>query len=104
MSLNAQQIRYLKGLTHHLHPVVTVAARGLSENVLAEIDSALRQHELIKVRLRGEREQRRGWIEQIARSSRAEIVHTIGRVACYFRRNPEKPVIALPGADAAGAR
>ena len=98
MPLNAQQIRYLRGLTHHLHPVVTVAAKGLSENVLAEIDAALRHHELIKVRLRGEREQRARWIAEIAQRCNAETVHTIGQVACYFRRNRKKPVLALPGA------
>jgi RNA-binding protein len=97
MPLNAQQIRYLRGLTHPLSPVVIVAAKGLSESVIAEIDAALRHHELIKVRLRGDREQRRIWIDEIARRCRAERVHAIGQVACFFRRNPGKPVIALPG-------
>ncbi len=103
MSLNPQQIRYLRGLTHQLHPLVTVASKGLSETVLAEIDAALRHHELVKVRLRAEREQRAGWIEDIARICKAEKVHAIGQVACYFRRNPKKPVIALPG-DAGAQR
>lgn len=102
MPLNAQQLRYLKGLTHHLAPVVTVAAKGLSDNVLAEINAALRHHELIKVRLRGEREQRASWIAEIARRCNAQHVHSIGHVACYFRRNREKPVIALP--EATGRR
>ncbi|HMB59267.1 MAG TPA: YhbY family RNA-binding protein, partial [Xanthomonadales bacterium] len=53
MSLSTQQIRYLRGLSHHLRPVVTIADKGLSENVLAELDSALDTHELIKVKLRG---------------------------------------------------
>lgn len=96
--LNAQQIRYLRGLTHDLHPVVTVASKGLTENVLAEIEAALKHHELVKVRLRTEREQRKAWIDEITRSCDAEVVHAIGQVASYFRRNPEKPVIALPGA------
>ena len=97
MSLTAQQIRYLRGLTHDLHPLVTVADKGLTENVLAEIDAALKRHELVKVKLRAGREQRKAWIEQIAKSADAEVVHAIGQVASYFRRNREKPVIALPG-------
>lgn len=101
MPLTARQIRHLRGLCHHLHPVVTVAARGLDTNVLAEIDAALRHHELIKVRMRSDRAQRRTWVAEIARRCRAETVQTIGQVACYFRRNPEKPVIALPGAGGA---
>ncbi|MEJ8567414.1 YhbY family RNA-binding protein [Elongatibacter sediminis] len=96
MPLTNPQIRYLRGLSHPLQPVVTVAAKGLTENVMAELDSALRHHELIKVRLRAAREQRQKWIGEIEQACGAEIVHTIGQVACYFRRNPKKPVIALP--------
>lgn len=97
MSLSAQQTRYLRGLTHHLHPVVTVAAKGLSENVMAEIETALNHHELVKIRLRAERGLRQQWIGEIAESCGAERVHTIGHVTSFFRHNPKKPVIKLPG-------
>lgn len=97
MSLNPAQIRYLRGLGHHLRPVVTIADKGLSENVLAELDSALNTHELIKVKMRGDRETRKAWIEEIGKQFRAERIHVIGQVACFYRRNPQKPVIVLPG-------
>ncbi len=96
MPLTNAQRRYLRGLTHDLKPVVTLADKGLSENVRAEIEQALEHHELIKVKIRAEREQREAWIEQIARDFRAELVHRIGQVACYYRRHPKKPKIALP--------
>ena len=44
MPLNNRQLRFLRGLTHKLHPVVIVADKGLTENVLAEIESALVAH------------------------------------------------------------
>lgn len=96
MSLSSQQLRYLRGLTHDLQPVVTVADKGLSENVLAEIDAALLKHELIKVKLRAERDQRDNWITEVMQRFGAEKVHVIGQVACFFKRNRKKPVIALP--------
>jgi len=96
MPLNNQQKRYLRGLTHDLAPVVIVAEKGLSENVMAEIEQALDHHELIKVKLRGDRDQRQDWSERITRAGRAELVHRIGQVACYYRRNPKKQKIALP--------
>ena len=96
MALSNTQQRYLRGLTHDLKPVVTVADKGLSENVQAEIEQALDHHELIKVKLRAEREQRARWTEQISSTFGAELVHQIGQVACYYRRNPKKPKIALP--------
>ncbi len=96
MALNTAQKKYLRGLTHQLDPVVMVAEKGLTENVLAEIDLALEHHELIKIKLRTEREQRQAWVEQIEKCFKAELVHQIGQVACYFRRNHEKPKLALP--------
>ncbi len=96
MSLTSQQIRYLRGLTHHLQPVVMVGDKGLSETVMAEIESALDHHELVKIRLRTDRDSRKAWIRQINEACGAEKVHIIGQVACFFRRNSKQPVIALP--------
>ena len=96
MTLNNRQVRHLRGLTHSLQPVVTVADKGLTENVMAEIESALDHHELVKIKLRSDRETRARWISEIAEGCGAEKVHVIGQVACFFRRNPEKPVVELP--------
>ncbi len=96
MPLTNSQKKHLRGLSHDLHPVVMVADKGLSENVLAEVEQALEHHELIKVKLRGEREQRDAWIEQLVTSTGAQVVHRIGQVVCLYRRHPEKPKIELP--------
>ena len=87
MPLSAQQKSFLRGLTHNLHAVVTVADKGLTENVIAELEAALNKHELIKVKLRAERAERKNWIDEIGRQCNAERVHVIGQVACFFRRN-----------------
>ena len=81
VSLSSRQVKYLRGLTHSLQPVVIVADKGLTENVLAEIDSALERHELVKIKLRSDRETRSEWIRSIGQSTGAAKVHTIGQVA-----------------------
>lgn len=96
MSLNNRQRRFLRGLTHKLKPVVYVGEKGLSDNVRAEIDSALDHHELVKIKMRSDRETRAGWVDEIGRAFGAEAVHSIGQTASFYRRNPEKPVIELP--------
>lgn len=96
MALNRTQIRHLRGLCHSLHPVVTVADKGLTDNVRAEVELALNSHELIKVKLRGERDRRRAWIDELVASTGAEQVQAIGQVVCLFRRHPENPRIHLP--------
>jgi len=94
--LNTSQKKYLRGLTHALDPVVMIADKGLSENVMHEIEQALDHHELVKLKIRADREDRNAWISAIGASTGAELVHQIGQVACFYRRNPKTPKIALP--------
>ncbi|MGK7295789.1 MAG: YhbY family RNA-binding protein [Candidatus Wenzhouxiangella sp. M2_3B_020] len=95
MSLNNAQIRRLRGLGHDLSPVVIVADKGLTDNVMAEIETALDAHELVKIKLRGERSARREWAGRIVERTGAQLVQSIGQVALLFRRNPDNPRIAL---------
>ena len=66
MPINASQKRFLRGRTHHLNPVVMIGEKGLSENVLTELERALDHHELIKVKLRTDRASRAAIIQQIS--------------------------------------
>ena len=93
MPLKASQKKHLRGLAHHLKPIVIVADKGLSETVVAEIERALNDHELIKVKLRSDREKRNAWAASIAQDCKAELIQSIGQVACFYRKNPDKPVI-----------
>jgi len=96
MDLTNSQRKFLRGLTHGLEPVVMVADKGLTENVRAELELALEHHELIKVKVRADRGQRKAWTEEIAQATGAHLVHQIGQVACYYRRHPKKPKLTLP--------
>ena len=54
-----QDIKQLRTIGHKLKPIVTIAGNGLSEGVWAELDRALSDHELIKIKLAvGSREAR----------------------------------------------
>ncbi len=91
------QRRYLRGLAHQLKPVIMVGNKGITESLLKEFDSALARHELVKVKLSSEdRDERKSQIAAMADSGQAEVVQSVGRVALYFRRNNEEPVLALP--------
>jgi RNA-binding protein len=97
MSLKPSQKRYLRGLAHALKPVVAVGNKGVSAAVVAEFSLALDHHELIKVRLAGEdRDARKAQIVALSDVPGAELVQTIGKIACFYRRNADAPKIALP--------
>ena len=48
--------RHLRRLAHELEPVVHVGAAGVTESVIAALDRALRDHELVKLRIARERD------------------------------------------------
>ena len=79
--------------------MVIIGQYGLKESVFAEIDAALRAHELIKVRVAAEdRIERSAFIESIRAHAGAELVQRLGHVAVLYRRNPARPRIDLPSA------
>ncbi|MCB1747178.1 MAG: YhbY family RNA-binding protein [Gammaproteobacteria bacterium] len=83
--------RKLKQSAHHLKPVVLVGQHGLTAAVMAEIDRALTDHELIKVHFRGmERDERGQEIARAAAALAADVVSTIGGMAVLYRENPDK--------------
>jgi RNA-binding protein len=91
MNLNERQKKILRGLGHQLKPLITVGEAGLSESLLAEFESTLDHHELIKVRVRaGDRDARDEIIERLCRTSSAQLVQRIGNVALLFRQNLKK--------------
>lgn len=86
--MNAAKKRKLRQIAHHLDPVVTVGDKGLSDTVLAEAIRALRDHELIKVKLAaGEREDRRALADAVAKDTNSELVYIIGKIAVLYKEN-----------------
>ena len=94
MKLTTQQIRRLRQLAHHLKPVVMIGDKGVSDNVLAELDRALEAHELIKVRISADKTQKRAMTEKISQHSGAQIVQLIGHMSVLYRAS-EKPQIMI---------
>lgn len=92
MSKQAKEdTKQLRTIGHKLKPVVTVAGNGLSENVLAELERALNDHELIKIKLAvGSREARQEVTTQICTATGAQLIQSIGSVALILRRS-KKP-------------
>ncbi len=96
MNLNKKQIQYLKGEAHSLKPVVLLGSNGLTEGVIAEIDSALEHHELIKEKIPTDDREVKGLIvEAICRETNATKIQVIGKTLVIYRQSEEKK-IAIP--------
>jgi RNA-binding protein len=81
--LTSKQRQFLKGRAHALSPVVRIGKGGLTPAVVLEAKTALRAHELIKVRIE---------VEDAA----AHLVGAVGKVAILYRARDEDPALRLP--------
>ena len=88
--LSGKQRRALRARAHHLNPVVSIGAAGASDAVLAELELALDEHQLVKLRIAADdRQQRRDLIDTLCRRSNAELIQRIGHTAVVYRERPE---------------
>lgn len=95
LTLTLVRRRALRALAHAITPVVRIGETGLSENVIHELDQALRSHELIKIKVfSDERKTRDALLEEICRRLEAAPVQHIGKVLVIYRPKPDQ--IAVP--------
>ena len=89
--------KHLRGLAHALKPLVHVGSAGLTGRVVEAVDMALADHELIKVKMAAERDERKVIAEEMARRTGSEIAGLIGSIAILYRpaAEPEKRSIVL---------
>jgi len=80
----------LRGLTHALKPVIMIGNKGLTEAVQLEIERALIDHELIKIKINVEdKKTYQQIIDKICQEREAHLIQTIGRIAVIYRKSEE---------------
>ena len=88
---NGINIRQLRAIGHKLKPVVTVSQSGLTDGVSLELNRALQDHELIKVKIPLKSSgSRKEIIDAICKASSAKIVQELGNILLLIRRT-KKP-------------
>jgi RNA-binding protein len=97
MALTGKQRRHLRALGHALAPVAHVGKGGLSPAVVAAVDRALADHELVKVKLLESLELDRDQAAtELAAGTQAEVAQVLGRTVLLYRPDPDQPRITLP--------
>lgn len=96
--LTSSQRKYLRGLAHHLDPVVLIGKAGVTDALIGAADTALGSHELIKVRFNDFKDQKKELVREIESRTHSELCGVIGHVAIFYRQQPdaEKRKIDLP--------
>jgi RNA-binding protein len=95
--LSGKQRRHLRALAHELRPLVQIGKGGIDDGVVAAVDRALVDHELVKIRL-GENAgvERQDAADQLATRTSSQVAQVLGNVLLLYRPNPDDPTIVLP--------
>ena len=92
MAMTPSRRSELRSEAHKLTPVVIIGDKGLTDEVMAEIDRSLNAHELIKVRANtNDRDARELWMEKICEHLRAQAIQQIGKILVIYRQSFDKP-------------
>ena len=88
--MNSADKKKFRTVAHTLKPVIMIGQAGLTAAVLAELELVLNTHELIKVRIRAERDERKLISIKICAETGAELIQAIGQIVVIYRLNPDK--------------
>jgi RNA-binding protein len=86
MTLSNQQKKQFRTIGHSLKPVVTIAAKGTTESVVMELERAISDHELIKIKVVvGDRDKRNSTISTVNEILGSITVQQIGNIALIYK-------------------
>ncbi|MDJ0804115.1 MAG: ribosome assembly RNA-binding protein YhbY [Desulfobacterales bacterium] len=96
--MTGRQRKYLRGLAHTLKPVIYIGKGGVSAEILKATESALDDHELIKIKFVENKAQKKRLANFICKETSSDLAGMIGHVAIVYRpsRQANKRKITLP--------
>ncbi len=87
MTLSTDQKKSLRSIGHKLNPIITVAGKGITDNINEEIERALNDHELIKIKLIvDDRDEKPILAKTICEEHSAQLVQAMGHVILIYRK------------------
>ncbi len=94
--LTSKQRAKLKSIAVNEDTIFQIGKEGITENLIQTTEDALKKRELIKLKvLDSAMLSPREAAEELATQTKSEVVQVIGSKLVLFKRNPQKPVIAL---------
>ncbi len=106
--LTSKQVRYLRGLGHHLTPKVMIGKEGITDSLLSSLEAVLLTYELIKIKIQSGSEVGRQEVAEIlSKMTGALIVQILGKTILLYRENEKlksDKKIQLPKNNSAGSK
>ena len=87
--------KYLRSLAHHIDPAVLIGKNGINNGVINSIEIALNSKELIKIKFRDFKDQKKNLSEDIKRLTNSNIVGIIGNILILYRESHDPDNIKI---------
>jgi RNA-binding protein len=95
--LTGKQRRHLRALAHPLRPLVQVGKGGIDDGLVAAVDQALGDHELVKIKIGDSAGiDRQAAADELATKTKSEVAQVVGNIVLLYRCDPDEPKISLP--------
>ena len=88
--LSSKQKKYLKSQAHPLKPLVQIGKSGVTQQSIQSIETALGQHELVKIKFIAFKTEKEDFLDDIIEGSRSQFVSLIGHVLTLYRPHEEQ--------------
>ena len=86
MNISSTQKKHFRKIGHQLKPIIMIGDKGLSDAIIKEVNRALEDHELIKIKTSGgDRDAKNEIKAKILESSDAQLIQAIGHILLIYR-------------------
>jgi RNA-binding protein len=90
--LSGRQKKYLKGVGHHLSPVILIGKEGMSQRLIEATSLELQNHELIKIKIGSNSNiAKQEAVLTLPGATGSELIQLIGKTLLLYKENPERP-------------
>ena len=96
MNLSQKQKYFLKGLCHNLKTIIQTGEKGISQNLITEINNNLLAHELIKIKINSNKEEFLALSKEVLKQTKSLEIEKKGKTFCIYKQNPKNIKISLP--------
>tara|TARA_B100001250_G_scaffold377197_1_gene366095 strand:+ start:4005 stop:4301 length:297 start_codon:yes stop_codon:yes gene_type:complete len=93
--LTSANRKYLRSLAHHIEPVVLIGKNGINNGVINSIEIALNSKELIKIKFRDFKDQKKKLSKDIERDTESNIVGIIGNILILYKKSDDPDKIKI---------
>ena len=95
--MNSKQRAYLRSLSNHIVPIFQIGKIGIGENLIKQLNDALKARELIKIKVLENIDLPiKDIAEEISLQTNSIIVQIMGNKITLYKRRKENPKIILP--------